>query len=387
MSNLYGTVKHGDEISPGWMQDVEDATGAGTPAKKGSYHIWTTDNSTFYARNGRTGERESGDDIGDLINEKILALYNAGAGTGGTVTIGPYNGKISLNKTINMRPGVYLDGEARGTNLNIYSTALFATADITMVKFDPPSDIALASHGYYGGISNLRLDGDGKVTSYPIIDINPSTNRGWGDIELNHLTVDQGKYGLRINNNTTSELIWDIFVEDCFFEQCTYAGLLVDSPTDQAIKQCRFTSNHFFGNNTSGGNGAFEIDGHNTRGGIIGGATTFELENRNGIYMADEADGWAIGDIVAVDCGEATTNTYSGIKLVDVDFVAVNGCVLINRANNKMKYGFESDNNCTYLSVFGNTLKGQSGGGSQGTSATNRPLTADFTSMNACATG
>jgi len=382
MSSFYGTVKHGDEISPGWMQNVEDALGSGTPAKKASYHIWTTNNSTWYARHGRTGVRESDDDLANLINEKILELYDAQSGPGGLITLGPYAGKQSLNSSINMRPGVYLQGESRGTNLRTYVTALYATSDFPMVKFDPPTDIPLADYAYYGGLSSLRLDGDGNVTSYPLIDINPSTNRGWGDITLNDLVVQQGKYGLRINNNTTSSLIWNVHVILSYFEDATYNGILVDSPTDQEIKQCRFIGNHFYNNCTSGGNGAFEIDGHNTRGGILIG-NTWELEKRCALYMADEADGWSIGGgNVIIDAGQLTDNTYAGISLNDVDFINITGTVSMTRANTKMKYGYISDNNCTYLCTIGNVFVGQTAGAVQGTGTGNVPANANMGSYN-----
>ena len=386
MSSFYGTVKHGDEISPGWMQNVEDGLGSGTPAQLLSYVIWTTDATTFYARNGLTGERESDDNLGNLINEKILELYDAGSGPGGVIGIKPYGpeaaltGRLPLTTTINMRPEVYLEGLG-------WNTLLMAESDICMVKYDPPTNITAGSQGYYGGLSNLILSGYGQVTTQAIVDINPSTNRGWGDITFDHVGMLYGKYGLRVNNNTTSAQIWNIFAHHSQFEQNTYNGVLIDSPTNQPTYQFRFTACHFFNNNTSGGNGAFEVDGHDTYLGFIGAGTTFKLEKRNAIYMLDEADNWSINGVTIADAGELTTNTYSGIKLVDVDHISVVGNSAVNRANNKMKYGFESDNSCTYLSVFGNTLKGQSGGGSQGTDASNRPLTADFTDMNACETG
>ena len=366
---MYNPIAPGDSISSTWGNAVEKALGYGTPAQHGRYVIWKdTAAGTHYARDGTTGERTENDNLADLINEKILALYDGGIGVGLGGSILLKAGNYSLNKTINMKPGVSLVGEGRGSKTIIVSTSLFATADICMVKFDPPT---VANSAIYGGLSDMRICGNGDVvTSYPIIDINPSIDQRYGDLLLLRLGVMFGKYGLRINNNTATHSLLNIFVDHCYFEQATYNGILVDSPSDQGIYQCRFTSNHFYGNCASGGNGGLEIDGHETRGGVIA-SNTFELEKANGIYLADEADGWVIGNNVIIDAGQKTDNTYSGIKLVDVDLCSITGNVSIYRANNKMKYGYEADNNCTYLAVLGNVFKGQTAGASYGTGTGN----------------
>ena len=385
MSSFYGTVKHGDEISPGWMQNVEDGLGSGTPAQTMEYVFWKT-GTTYYCRNGTTGERDSGSDFPDLINEKILELYDATTGTGGGIWLKA--GAYYYDSPINMRPGVHIYGPTRAskdTDFSVLCASLLATADTEAFVFDYPTSGTV----YHSGIHNLWISGEGNVTTKANIDILASASgQNAGDIFLDDLSIGQGKYGIRLNNTHASNLIWNIFIERCFIESNTANAILLDSTTNQAIKQCRILRNHFYDNNTSSGNGALEIDGHETRGSVIA-HNTWELEQVNGIYMADEADGWAISANVLIDCGEKTTNTYSGIKLVDVDYISVNGNISINRANNKMKYGYESDNNCTYCATLGNVFKGQSGGASQGTHASMRPTNAsgDISNYNVCETG
>ena len=366
MSNFYGPIKPGDSISSAWGNDVEDLLGSGTPAQAYNYIVWKS-GSTYYNRNSLTGEREEDTNFRTMMNNLILDLYgSSGTGTGGSIFIMP--GYYPCNGTINMRPSIHIYGATRAgydSDLTVLSTNITATTDAPIFKFDYPT----LGKMFHSGIHCMWLDGANLVTTNAIIDIVADT-QPCGDTFLDDLCIVRGKYGIRLYNNHASNLIWNAFIERCFVEQCTYNAILLDSPTDQKIFQCRILKNHFYANNTTGGNGALEIDGHETRGGIIA-HNTFELENLNGIYLADEADGWVIANNVIIDAGQKTTNTYDGISLNDVDLCSVTGNVSIYRANNKMKYGYYADNNCTYLCVLGNVFKGQTAGAAFGTGTGN----------------
>jgi len=364
---MYNPIAPGDSISSTWGNAVEKALGYGTPAQPYSYTIWKT-GSTYYARNGITGERTTNDSLKTLMNDAILALYGSDVGTGGSIFLNP--GVYYVDGTINMRPGVHVFGSGRmGSDAwlvaskTLSNTLISATTDAPIFSFNFPAQ------GYHSGVHFMGLTGDSNVASYPLIDIS-CDSASMGDIFLDDISMSSGKYGIRVYNNHASNLIWNVFIERCFIEAFDYNAIRFDSPTDKGIFQCRLLRNHFYGNNISGGNGAIEIEGHETRGSVIA-HNTFELENRHGIYLTDEADGWVISDNIIIDCGQLITNTYSGINLNDVDLCSVTGNVSIYRANNKMKYGYYADNNCTYLAVLGNVFKGQTAGAVFGTGTGN----------------
>jgi len=363
---MYNPIAPGDSISSTWGNAVEKALGYGTPAQAYNYVMWK-DAGIYYARNGLTGERTENASFKILMNDKILELYGStGLGTGGSIYL--YPGAYYVDGSINMRPAVHIFGSARNgydTDLTKLSCQINATTDTSIFKFDFPD----AGKSYHTGLHFMTLNGANLATTNPCIDIVCGTQNA-ADIMLFDLGPINAKYGIRVSNTHASNSIWNVFIKRCFIESNTYNGILVDSSTDQNIFQCRFLENHFYGNNTTGGNGAIEIDGHETRGGIISN-NTFELENVNGIYLADEADGWVIANNVIIDAGQKTTNTYSGISLNDVDLCSVTGNVSIYRANNKMKYGYYADNNCTYLAVLGNVFKGQTAGAVFGTGTGN----------------
>jgi len=373
MSSLYGTVKHGDEISPGWMQNVEDAIGAGTPAQFGTYIVYKS-GTTYYARDGTTGERKYNDtDFSELMNTVISAMYNATAGTGGTIIIKPAN--YVVTSQINMKPGIHVQGENITGGIGGYAlyTRLYTEDnDTTIFSFDYPSPTT--AH-YFSGIHRLYLEGPellyAATSTKPLIDIQCNNNYA-SDIYLSEVYGAYAKYGLRILNNAAATYkIWNLWINECLWEACTANGILIDSPTNQVIERIRIRGNHLYGNNTTSGNGAIEIDGHETHDVFIGSGTTMDSEQVNGVYMADEVDGCVINGLLLKDAGEKTTNTYSGIKLVDVDHITITGSKSMNRTNNKMKYGYEADNNCTYLCVIGNNFKGQTAGASFGTGTGN----------------
>jgi hypothetical protein len=305
-----------------------------------------------------------GTNFATVMTSVITELYGSGTGTGGSIRLRA--GAYYTSTTIDVKPGIHIWGEGRGgsDDYTKLSTVIFATADISIFRFDFPTQ------GYHSGLHLLFLDGLFNVATKGIVDVTCS-NGNVGDIFLEDLSIIRGKYGIRLSNSHASNRIWNVFIERCFIEQCSSSAILLDSSTNQQIFQCRILANHFFGNNFDSGNGAIEIDGHETRGGVIS-ENTFELEQRNAIYMTDEADGWTISNNVIIDAGQGTTNTYSGIKLVNVDYISITGNIVINRASNKMKYGYEADNDCSYLAVFGNVFKGQSGGASYGSGTGNK---------------
>lgn len=378
MSNLYGTVKHGDGIEPGWGQAIEDAIGAGSPAQFGTYTVYKS-GTTYYARHGTTGERKYNDsDFSELMNTIISAMYNAAAGTGGTIILKP--GNYTVTAQINMKPGIYVQGSGLAGKLTGSLTGVWplgtvletGAVDTTVFSFDYPTPTT--AH-YFSGLKQMMIYGpeyDSLGTSTkPLIDMQCNSNY-LSDIVLDHVYGAYGKYGLRILNNAAATYkIWNLWIDNCLWETCTANGILIDSPTNQVIERIRIRANHLYGNNTTTGNGAIEIDGHETHDVFIGDGTTMDLEQVNGVYMADEVDGCVINGLLLKDAGEKTTNTYSGIKLVDVDHITISGCKSMNRANNKMKYGYEADNNCTYLCVMGNNFKGQTAGASFGTGTGN----------------
>jgi hypothetical protein len=368
MSSFYGPVNLGDSISPQWGADVEKLLGAGTPTQAYNYVIWKT-SGVYYARNGLTGERTENTDFKGLMNDKILELYgSAGLGTGGSIFLMP--AIYYVNGTINMRPAIHVYGGIRGsgmdTDYTVLTTNITAMTDAPIFKFDYPT----SGKSYHSGLHQMWLDGANLLTTNPVIDIVCDTQSA-SDTFLDDLSIIRGKYGIRAYNNHASNRIWNVFIERCFIELCTYNAILMDSPTNQPIFQCRILRNHFYDNNTTGGNGAVEIDGHDTRGGVIA-ENTFELEQVNSIYMNDEADSWTIANNIIIDGSQKTTNTYSGIKLVGVDHIAINGNISVVRtAANKMKYGYEADNACNYLCCMGNVFVGDTAGASYGTGAQN----------------
>ena len=363
---MYNPIKAGDSISSTWGNAVEKALGYGTPGQ--AYYVMWKSETTYYARNGLTGERTENDNFKTLINDKILELYGStGTGTGGSIFLHP--ALYSTDGTINMRPGVHIFGSGKiGSDsfTTLVNTMIFATTDATIFSFKFPD----ATKCYNSGLHNMEIDGYGHVTSYPLIDIS-CDYQNVADIYLDTLGIAYGKYGIRVNNAHASNAIFNLFIRECSIESNSYNGILIDSSTDQSIFQSHILGCHFYNNNASGGNGTIEVDGHETRQGIIS-HSTFTSEKRNGIYLADEADSWVIANNVLIDCSQLTDDTYSGIKLVDVDHISITGNVSIIRTSaTRQKYGYEADNNCDYLCVLGNVFSGDTAGASYGTGAAN----------------
>lgn len=376
----YNDISEGDAISAAWGNMVEDALGSGTPALPASVTIWKS-GSTYYARNGLTGARTSSSDWSTLVNTNILSLYDSGSGTGGNILNLP--GVYTHTATINMRPGVYVDGVGRGAGLG-HCTEIDASTDVIMFDFDYPDTTVL----HYGGLRNLRIDGNAVVTTKSLVEINPSREMHMADIDIHNCTIIDGYRGIYVENNTTAKALWNVDVRNCYLEECLAQGIYLNSTTNQSIKQCRFIGNHFYNNCQSAGNGGFEIDGHETRGGLIMGCT-FELEQKHGIYAIDEADSWSIIGNVIIESGQAGDNTYDGLHFEDIDYFSITGNVSRNRGGAvKQRYGYNTDNSCTYCMTSGNVFGGKTGGATQGTHATMRPTQAggDISNLNTCET-
>lgn len=315
-----------------------------------AYTVFKEDDA-YYARDGSGSIRVFSANFSYVMITIINELYGAGFGKGGSIKL--CAGAYFADTTIAMKAGIHIFGEGRVGNddFTVLCTSIFATADISVFTFD------FVSAGYHSGLHNFLIDGLFNSATHAIIDVTCS-NGNTADLFFEDLSIGRGKYGIRVSNSHASNRIWNVFIERCFIEACNYSAVLFESSTDESIFQCRILGNHFYGNNLNGGTGALEISGDNTRGGVIS-DNTFELEKRNAIYLSDGADSWTISDNIIIDASQSASNTYSGIKLVDVDYISVTGNIAVNRDTNYMKYGFEADDSCTYITKFGNIFSGQ----------------------------
>jgi len=340
--------------------------------------------STYYAKKTTGSEVTlySDTDFTDLMNYVILDLWDDGQGIGGLIHL--RTGRYVVNDTIEMRTGIFMEGEGRhGSDdwTNYLVTALVATTDAPIILIDNPANAVHAQ--YHIGLKQMILDGDGNVTTEPIIDIQ-DRYANCGDVWLDQISTYNGYYGLRVRSNSATYRIWNIYADWCQFEMNDYAGVYIEGTTGGATKrvfQCRFTKNHFYANNGVGGNGAFEIHGIRTRGGVITG-NTFESENRHGLYMANDAHHWSIGNNIFVDCGVTTPQTtYDAIHLAAADYNTITGNTIANILTGTIAgYGGDSAENTRWAvyiavgsdnnTVVGNTC-GQVRGGGTGSAIQN----------------
>lgn len=369
MSSFYNDVVEGDEISPAWMNNVEDALGGssvfsnGYPAQPATYTVFKS-GSYYCARDGLTGKIDFDDTTWEtLMNETILDMYDSAAGQGGLIHM--KSGNFTATGQVNMRPGISVRGEGisgklAGSLTGVWplGTTIEAPTDVTVFSFDYPTPTT--AH-YFNGLSNMHIVGAdydvaAGTSTKPLIDLQCNSNY-LSDVYLSHLYVEYGKYGIRILNDAAATYkIWNIWIDRCLPENNNANGILIDSTNNQIIERVRLMNNHFYGNNQSSGNGALEIDGHSTYAGVIGPGNTFDTEQKHSIYMADEADHWAIVAPIIKDGGAAGANTYDGISLNDVDYISVTGGSIGNLTTANLKYAINSDNNCTYCSFTGVTV-------------------------------
>jgi len=329
--------------------------------------------STYYAKKTTGSEVTlySDTDFADLMNYIIPDLWDGGVGIGGLIHL--RTGRYVVNDTIDMRTGIFMEGEGRhGSDnwTNYLVTALVATTDKPIISIDNPSNAVVAQ--YHIGLKQMILDGDGNVTTEPIIDIQ-NNYYNCGDVWLDQISTYNGRYGLRVYNNNASYRIWNVYADWCQFEMNDYAGVYIEGGVGKRIFQCRFTKNHFFNNNRVGGNGAFEIHGIRTRGGVITG-NTFEMEEMHGIYMAADAHHWTIGNNIFIDCGESNPQNYDGIHLAAADYNTITGNTIANILTGTIAgYGGDSTENTRWAvyiavgsnnnTVVGNTCGQVRGGG------------------------
>lgn len=362
-------VAEGDDISQDWGNMVEDALGGRSifttnvyPAQGDTYTVFK-DGSYYCARNGKTGVIDFDDTTWEtLMNETILDMYDSAAGTGGTIHLkGPV---FTATGQVNMRPGIYVRGSGLAGKLAGSLTGVWplgtvietGAVDTTVFSFDYPTPTT--AH-YFSGLSQMMIYGpeyDSLGTSTkPLIDMQCNSNY-LSDVALDHVYSAYGKYGLRILNGAAATYkIWNIWVDKCLFETNTGNGVLIDATSNQIIERIHMNRCHFHGNNTASGNGALEIDGHNTYASEVSGCT-FDVEQLHSIYMLDQAHHWTLNHNIIKDGGAAGANTYDGVSLVDVDWITVAGNVIGNISTANLKYAINSDNNCTYCGFGNNTV-------------------------------
>lgn len=370
----YNDISESDSVSPAWGNMVEDALGGKSifttnvyPAQGATYTVFKS-GSYYCARDGLTGKIDFDDtDFTTLMNETILDMYNSASGNGGLIHIKA--GQYTVATQINMRPGIFIQGEGITGGIGpyaLYTQLHTSTTDTIVFSFDYPTPTT--AH-YFSGIARMHIHGPEVVapatSTKPLIDMQCNSNY-LSDVYFSEVYADSAKYSWRIYNNAAATYkIWNIWIDRCLPENDTANGILIDSPTNQIIERVRITNCHFYGNNSSTGNGALEIDGHSTYCGLIAN-NTFDLENKHGIYLNDEADHWAITGNVMKDGGAAGANTYSGIYLNDVDYISVTGNNIGNITTANLKYGVEMDANSTYCLVTNNVLGGATAGALKG---------------------
>lgn len=315
-------------------------------------------NSTYYIRKSLGSEVKlfNDENYSDLMNYVILDLYDNDLG-------GWFHHRPAAyyyDKTINMRPGINMFGENRGgaDDSRIIGTCLIPLTDVPAFKFDFP-DI---DRTYQSGIYHMRFDdygkvlGDGKITNSAAILIN-ATNQKAGDIFLDNLNIMRFKHSVHLDNNHATNPIWNVIMTRCWCEVSLGAGLKIESSGGGRIFQSRFLCNHFYDNNKSSGDGAIEISGAKTRGNVIGGGTTFELENKNAIHASGQAHHNTLSDLSIADCGAGAPGTLAGIDLNDVDFFIVAASQVFNDLTSNLKWGVHLDDLCTYNNIVGNILR------------------------------
>jgi len=368
MSEFYNDVVEGEKISPAWMNSVEDALGGssvfsnGYPAQGATYTVFK-DGSYYCARDGKTGKIDFDDTtFHTLMNEVILDMYDSAEGIGGTIDLkGPV---FTATGQVNMRPGIYIRGSGLAGKLTGSLTGVWplgttietGAVDTTVFSFDYPTPTT--AH-YFGGLSQMMIYGpeyDSLGTSTkPLIDLQCNSNY-LSDVVLDHVYSAYGKYGLRILNGVAATYkIWNIWIDKCLFETNTGNGVLIDATSNQIIERVHINRCHFHGNNTTTGNGALEIDGHNTYASEVSG-NTFDTEQKHSIYMLDQAHHWTLSHNVIKDGGAAVANTYDGVSLIDVDWITINGGNIGNISTANLKYAINSDNACTYCGFTGVTV-------------------------------
>jgi len=316
-----------------------------------SYIVYK-ENSTYYARKsaGAASVLYSDTNFKDLITTAIEDLYGSG-GTGQGGWIHMRAGYYYADDTIQGRAGVHIEGECRSCSdvVSGLCTKIYTDQDIPIFKFDSEDN----GKNYGGGLRFLALRGKGYATStQPVVDI-LGTNYITGDVMFHTVFMHYGKYGLRIR--AVNNLIWNHYFDSCYFESNGYAGVFVENAGTGIIKQTKFVKCHFYGNNTEGGNGAFEVSGSGelSRGNILA-LSSFELENLDSIYL-DTAIGWIIQGNPIFDGGQdAPAGTHAGIRLVDSDYNAINGNVIYNEAGTSMAYGIDMDANSDNNALTGN---------------------------------
>lgn len=290
MSNFYGDVKHGDALTPGWVQNVEDGLGSGKPAQGASYVIFK-DGSEYEARNGTTGEidyaRES---VSNCINAVIA---DSDTTTGASILV--KQGIHVPDSPINIDRPIHLMGEG------MHNTRLVFADDVNDNMIDISGG---ASAFYFPIISDIHLRG------------NP-TNQTQG-------------HGINVAANTADAQIRNVFV-DYFKEN----GIKVLTGWGARIDRCVIEYNGLHGIQIQGSQWSISrcFSAYNTRIGIYtpSSITARGIVSNNELYLNGRSGVWIEDGNYCIVTGNSfransygNANTYSQLYLEqDPDYTMI----------------------------------------------------------------
>ena len=336
----------------GWLSNqflaqnsIETLISRGSYASESSYTVFV-DGDVIKARNEVSGNIEFSDsDFSTVMQQLIDSLVN-----GGTILI--TRGLYTVTKTINIvNEAVYIKGEGRG--YDIYGTVLKLAAELTnttVFRYNP-SD----RHKYFGGISDLTIDGNDNVGSVGI-----HVKKYFSDLKFENLWLKNcAGAGIKIEgagDPTGASHVWNIWIVDCLVESCGY-GIYLTNADNYMHKISRVTirGGHFYDNINS-----IRIDAEYSFNILIEGITA-ERDRQHCIYMTAGRRVQIVNNRI-YDIGTDALNTYDGIHITStynnppIDILIQGNNIGNHWIENQMRYCIVVNGSVHHVKITDNIL-------------------------------
>lgn len=323
--------------------------GSGSFTSEPSYTIFLQD-GVVKARNDTTGEIQfSNSDFATVVQQVADLLVN-----GGTIFI--RRGLYTVTKTINItNQAVYIKGE--GTGYDVYGTVLKLAAGLTntaVFRYNP------TSHKFFGGISDLTIDGSDNSGSIGI-----HLQKYISDIWIQRVWIKNcAGAGIKIEGAADPSgvsKIWNIWILDCLVESCGYGIWLTNADSqDHQIDRITIRGGHFYDNINS-----IRIDAEWSFRILIDGISV-EKDRQHSIYIS-AGRRVQIVNCRLFDIGTDAANTYDGIYITNayanppIDILIQGNSIGNHWVKNQMRYCITLNYSGTYdppshIRIFNNIL-------------------------------
>lgn len=205
---------------------------------------------------------------------------------------------------------------------------------------------------HFAGMSDLNLinyDGQNAVLV-----------RGLADAHFRRIYINHGVLNGIYVLGTDFDM-WNLWIQDCLFENMDGAGVRVDS-ADHDIIKCHIMDNYFYAADI----GVVLQEDADVGGKMsyfnIKGNQLFDI-GKTGIQLWKECDHISVMDNIMYNIGTDAANTYNGIRVGDgnvsgdkCEWIKIHGNIIEGNANTK--WGISLEDFADYISVVGNMIHG-----------------------------